>query len=310
MMRSAVLLLPLAALSCGDGRAKEAAAACHELAEAFCARYTTCFPSAYNIQYGDTNLCVERTKINCPSWIDLEGSALTIRNIRECVEAYRGATCAEIFQNNLPAACRPMPGKLPDGASCGVSYQCASTSCVYMQGQPPGCGKCTPRAREGESCLVAECQFGLYCNPGNKRCLVPRAEMMPCNNDNPCKFDLTCKNAGMGMGMCAKVTGENGMCTMGGNECDAPSGHYCNLATRQCKATAYVRPGSPCGNVSGTTTLCLGGTCTGIGMTGMGTCTALVREGGKCDAQQGLYCLPPALCANGTCQITDPVTCR
>jgi hypothetical protein len=61
---------------------------------------------------------------------------------------------------------------------------------------------------------------------------------------------------------------------------------------------SVVAAGQPCGDVGGKSVECTAGTCE------KGVCVARAADGAHCDLVAGPFCLPPALCIQGTCQLS------
>jgi hypothetical protein len=281
--------------------------ACTEFSQSFCGKLFSCLALVVNLAYGDPATCVERQRLTCTPAFGLNGNSTTPQRLRECAQAVAGITCADLANSNVPAACRPVPGQLADGAACGSNAQCRSTYCRAEPGGG-GCGRCTARAKAGESCAATSCEQDLACGR-DQRCAPTMlvGEGATCGGGALCQYPLTCLQ-----GRCVRLLGAGAEC--GGPAmpvCDVYSGLACNLVSRRCEMVHLATPGEPCGLVGNAITLCRGGGSCKVPMgMNMGTCVAPVMDGGMCDPRNNLVCLSPASCTAGTCTVFNPTMCR
>jgi hypothetical protein len=130
-----------------------------------------------------------------------------------------------------------------------------------------------------------------------------------------------------GAGTCQAPLAANSACNPNASLCDATNGYWCTPRSINCTLILFATAGQPCGydTTTGDLTACSGsGACQNISKTtGIGTCTAPVAAGSACDAVNGPFCVPPAVCVTsggadsgadagtmGTCTIHDPSTCN
>jgi hypothetical protein len=120
-------------------------------------------------------------------------------------------------------------------------------------------------------------------------------------------MDLTCQG-----GVCAQPVGFGATCDPVHDGCNLMMGLSCNTITHTCDKVQFGGGGARCGTtIQGRLSPCLGeGICrsSGVGAT-EGVCVAATTDGAACDASTGPACLPPAVCAGGTCRLPAADAC-
>jgi hypothetical protein len=291
----------------GGGGAVAEDQACETYLAVACAFAFRCLPYSSTVIYGDPRTCAERARLVCGRYFFSRGSNLTPRWLLDCAEAYNRIACDDLFSDSLPAACRPVPGQLADGAACGSGIQCRSSYCRL---EASGCGRCVQGKKAGERCAtVQECEPGLLClgSGMDQKCttITYVGEGASCGGANVCRFpSLSCEG-----GRCVKLLGLGEACDPQRSLCNIQSALFCSTASRKCEAIRWAKINEACSRLEGPH--CMGGaTCKiPMGLT-MGTCVAPVRDGEMCDPAKDLVCQAPAGCTAGTCQIHDPSMCR
>jgi len=322
-MRSLCGVALVAAVGCGFSPPGDLA--CSDLAEVRCARQVSCSNgSILSRIYGDLATCQTRLADSCNADRMAPSTGETPSKIESCVIAYGDISCADLFANNLPAACVFL-GKRPMGAGCSFGVQCASGFC--SGDKTSACGHCGPPPAAGASCLSSNCADGQTCVSRTSMCQEVPASGMPCDiNSLPCGSDLYCAgNSDGAKGSCMPAL-QSGGAPCGGPlpGCDSQLGLSCGGITsaRSCGADVYAGDGQPCGPLTdGTTAVCAaGGECyspSGVALSGViGTCKAAAADGQPCDAVFGPPCLTPARCifsgdagTSGVCVLVAAVDC-
>jgi hypothetical protein len=196
----------------------------------------------------------------CASRIAL-GAACTIQRQADpndgCAD---GALC---FEN----VCKPRNHQQQLGQSCRTgSLDCAMGGWCPPLPNDAGYPLCTAQVTAGAACASsAECRAGLRCT--NNVCQPLASAGQQCFAQQQCKDLLTCPlvDAGMGFFACTPLVSPGGNCTASGTTCasgtDNGQGGFCERDA------------------------------------GLGTCSALLAEGGDCGAN--------AQCASGRCLRED-----
>ncbi len=328
-MKRVLWVLPLAAsaaaFACSSVSATQA---CTDLATAVCNKLENCASPLVTQIYGDAPTCTTRSEVSCNSSLALKTTADTPDLVEKCSVAYGTLACADIFQNNAPAACTPQTaGKLGSGATCGANGQCTSNVCQIDP--TSGCGTCIDAVASGQPCKsTSDCQSGLVCSASTATvsvCVTPAASGGTCSTALPivpCAFGLLC-NAGK----CQAPLPTGSACTPNASLCDTSKGDWCTPRGTRCTPVLFAGTGQPCGydGTTGDLTVCsASGACQNISQTtGLGTCTAAAADNAACDVAKGPFCLPPAVCETGngpdagadagtagTCTVHDPSTCK
>jgi hypothetical protein len=301
----------------GGSDAQVVASGCDHAA-ALCAKLDECAPFLLAAAYGDAATCADRLTKACTEQSLSSGSGMTEASILACEASLAGATCGDVFANNLPGCV--FHGTLVSGATCGDNSQCASGFCSLGGNL---CGVCVDKGAAGAACPSGsndECQTGLVCSSG-KICAQPAVVGAACDDaTQPCLTGSFCTTAKT----CALTVGA-------GQDCP---GAYINLGNGTLclgKSTATspqtsvqigtASKGEPCGLIPGDSlppTLCAPGSvaaCTLVsgsiqlfGMPTKGICAAPLDDGHTCTA--GDICQPGAQCISGSCRIPSGRYCQ
>lgn len=299
------LVLTLLGLFGGSGCSGQTPdAACSAGAEASCTWLDRCVPVSLRTLYGDVATCVLRTRLSCLDQF-LPGSNAAPQDIGACTAAVSALSCDE-----LPGAgreCLPKPGARAVGAACGSDWQCQSTFCKKSGDKT--CGSCAARAKIGELCDGAGCEFGSTCVPTSlteRRCVVPTGEGSLCAS-GVCASGLVCDG-----GVCTRPAylGAGSTCDPMRPACDARKGLFCHATTRLCTVVKYPGAGEACGGQQdGSLALCSAGSLCPGGTAGSPVCIGPAKDGEACDLSMNLGCLQPAVCRSGVCTVPDLGTC-
>ncbi len=212
---------------------------------------------------------------------------------------------AQVDQEAFQKACTPVfEGTIADGANCFTDEQCVSQDCetdaaCMMQCCP---GKClapsTPPspAKIGESCAMADCESGAYCQSdmmGNPTtCAAQAATGQPCTDFGGCKSPATCDiDFATGMGVCAVPAAHDAACNpQSFFACDRFD-DVCDATTKKCVTRGLV--GADCSMVG----------CVDYAFCDMATkkCVKKPAEGATCDKADdncagNLVCLDTGKC--------------
>jgi hypothetical protein len=236
---------------------------CSDSAHARCTRYESCSAVWLSEVYADEATCESRVKASCLNSLSAPSNANNPSHNESCATAIPGWSCGDIVIGaNAPAACAQVTGPLATGAACYANGQCQTGFCGFANAS---CGTCMAAPQVGEPCTGPhQCGPGLTC-AGDGKCALFALPGTACGTSQPCAP---------------------------GNQCIGSV----------CKATATaVAAGQPCGNVNGTVTGCLDGSCENQG--GKLVCVARAAPGAACNVTGGPFCQAPALCVGGSCQI-------
>ena len=164
-IRSVVVALTTIVLSCGGSSSGDSSPtpeqACSDAAETLCSAIERCAPFYTALLWPDHATCAERSRLNCPASLKLEGTSATPAAIESCLMAVSSASCGDIFRGI--EACATKPGMLVNGHACAAHAQCQSAFCS-PSGAGDGCGVCADKALSGAACGVDEqCADGQKC---------------------------------------------------------------------------------------------------------------------------------------------------
>lgn len=274
------------------------------LAKAFCEKIAECTVFV-DVAYGDLATCSSRLGAQLEKDIRLPGNTATQAEVDQCAQAVKASTCKDVLSNKLPAVCKKA-GTLADGATCGAGGQCASQAC-HRTTDGGNCGSCGARFAAGATCVENDdCQDGLVCNK-QKKCTAPPKDGEDCSQTD-CEYGLACVS-----GKCAAALGENAACTRttDSDPCDLlGKGLVCLGGS--CTKVGVAKAGQPCGLVGGTKFAVCGSNahCDLADGSAEGVCAAILKEGDACDDAAGKKCLDPAKCVSGKCTMRDPTVCK
>jgi hypothetical protein len=271
---------------------------CDEMTK-YCEKLNMCSSFYLQVGFGDVATCAARLKIECLDSLGAPGTGATAQAWSACFEATGQASCDQFLGIGL-AAC-DFKGSLARGAACGTGAQCQSGYCAKREGQ--GCGTCQPRAAVGGACQSEEaCDFGLYCNSFNNRCVKPGQVGDACNDETRiCLDTLSCKNS-----RCAAAALEGQRC-VDDFSCSFPAGLYCG-AGNLCTKFRIATTGQACGLERQRPTWCAAaGQC--LPNETAGTCRSVTESDGKA-CRTDLDCFEPATCVNRVCRLPNSASCR
>jgi hypothetical protein len=305
------------------GSGADVTKACADLVKERCTHSDACSANhGTQTLYGDEATCEARGQISCLSALDAPGTSATAATTEACAMAGASESCADLLDNNPPAACVPSPGKVATGGACGANGQCQSTFCAIAKNAV--CGTCAPQPKAGDSCATFACGRNLNCDRTTQICVVPAAAGAACSKDETCAAGLSCVGANammMTMGTCQTAGSKAGdMCDPKAQKaptCDRNLGLYCDPVSKACASVTYVGANQPCGVVAGGFGVCTGGgLCVMPAGAKAGTCSAPAADGAACDAMNGPPCLRPAECVvpagstKGVCTLPDAAKCK
>ncbi len=162
------------AVACGSNVSKTdgggSGAGCAALG-AYCDRVEACEPGWMALLgFPDGASCKAYYVAQCNAELVAPQTGLTSSLAQQCGEAIAATSCAA-FLSGMPisSACLPRGGTIPNGGSCGTSWQCASGSCFGNSLTNSGsCGTCVAssplnQACESDDLLGSTCANGLLC---------------------------------------------------------------------------------------------------------------------------------------------------
>lgn len=306
--------------SVADETSVTADKACTDLAAAFCEKASSCAATFVQLEYGDTTTCSTRIKSGCLTGLAAPSTAMTASDTAACAAAAKAGTCAQLLDNDSPAACLPKSGGLADSKPCTADSQCKSAFCA-LDSDKATCGLCAPKPAAGGKCASNNCPAPLKCSEDGT-CNKPVAVGQACSNSIPCAQGGVC----FGMKCVANVATEGAACDpMAGPQCDGTKGLFC--LTKKCVKAKVVAAGAECGFDYDAATMSLrnatlcekAGWCNGVDFAAMppvfkGKCEPAAKDGDACIADsafnKGPGCMEPAECVSGKCQLADNATCK
>ncbi len=336
--------LAVAATGCSSsgGAGASIATACTDVAKTRCNEMSECSLAQENTgtgftvlqDYGDLATCVARQTLNCTNALNAPDNGNTPAQVDKCVAALVGFLCADLFDNQPPAACTPT-GPRASGAPCTFNGQCMSGYCNGTKSSV--CGTCGAPPAAGADCSDSTCTNGERCVAATNECQAPLASGGVCDSGHPCDRGLSCvgqNDKTMTTGLCQTAGMQVGV-ACGGTTlpgCDGTLGLYCGGPTgaKTCMRVIYpgyngsvtadggaiatdggaadggsaappTRAGTPCGALpDGSRVGCVAGDCytaTGVATgSDLGACKPFAADGDACDTTVGPGCLLPARC--------------
>jgi hypothetical protein len=282
------------AVGCGSNASKtdggSSGAGCAAMG-AYCDRLAACAPGWMAISgFPDAASCKTYYVAQCNAELAAPQTGLTSSLAQQCGEVIAAASCGA-FLSRMPfsSACIPRGGTIPNGASCGTSWQCASGSCF---GDSPtnlgSCGTCVPSSLLNQACDSSICADGLHCARTSTSgttpvCTEPVAMGGTCVDTTVCPADGYCDPT---TNVCTKLPAVGQPCnpsavvycdpTQAGALCDAtsstceaipsPDGGGCSTspdAGRACSGVLSVGSAcTPSDDVCAIGSACTGGVCT------------------------------------------------
>jgi hypothetical protein len=323
-----VLGVVLGLAACGGSTSSPsgptAAAACADVANAYCSEFAKCSPLGMAEDYASASSCVTRRTELCENSLAAPGTGATPATTESCVTAYASYSCPDFLDDVVPAACKPVAGTGATGAPCAFAAQCQSAYCATAKGAM--CGTCQAAPGSGSPCASVNCPTGLHCAASTETCTTYGAAGAACavNGDCGAGFDCVGSDAATNaMGKCtAEVETADATCDHAlktGAGCDPTMSLFCGKDDK-CDAYGSAASGQACAYVNGamTYTYCTAGAQCLISTPGVGTCAGPAMDGAACDTASDDGCLPPATCIGstvdggvmGTCQIASAGTCH
>jgi hypothetical protein len=138
-------------------------------------------------------------------------------------------------------------------------------------------------------------------------CAAYGAEGAMCGASLPCRPDLGCVG-----GVCGTPSPLGTACKTSA-ECNQLQGQFCNPETLACQTVTFSQAAGPCGLVNGQLVLCAGpgALCSGDEVSPyQGMCVAHASDGESCDVDAGPLCDVGSACVGGSCQVSDPASCK
>lgn len=248
---------------------------------AYCDRLAACAPGWIAISgFPDIATCKSYSVAQCNAELAAPQTGLTSSLAQQCGEAIAATSCAA-FLSGMPIsnACIPRGGTIPNGGSCGTSWQCASGSCFGASLSNLGsCGTCAASSLLNQACDSSPCADGLLCartptSGTTPVCTEPVAMGGACVDTTVCPSDGYCDPT---TNVCTKLPGVGQPCTPNAViYCDpTQAAALCDATSSTCEAITPPDggcfPSPDAGNV----------------------CSGVLREGAAC--------MPSDLCAIGT----------
>jgi hypothetical protein len=280
---------------------------------------------------------VSRFRTVCTNGLSAPGTGITAGFLDGCTAAIgNNASCTSA----IPQCVAPA-GSLANGAACGSDDQCQSTHCA-ITGSSSGdggatvvasCGVCAPTIADGAPCAPtdtcvegdqcvngvcgkqttstggtgplgsacqgdSDCATPNHCDFTQGVCAAPGAAGSPCTLAADCAAGLICTSGQQ----CEAPVASGGACVGG----DCASGLGCNTTTHKCGSITFAAAGAPCDKDG---VLCDRGTC--IVSSAGGVCPNILADGAPCDSgSTTTACDDFAQCISGTCQVSNPASCK
>lgn len=221
---------------------------------------------------------------------------------RNCVEAIRTRTCSTLasVQKSVESACDPVfKGATAEGGGCLVDDECTPGNTCDLEmcmGSSACClGKCVKEPAAvalGGDCSMNPCEESAYCKVtddgmGNVTsvCEKRAANGQPCASIGGCEPGLRCNVSGDGN--CYKLSDEGGQCNPNLQEGGCLRvDNYCSPTDKKC--VKLPGAGQPCTEN--------GMECLPYAICVAGTCQTRPTEGQDCDQAMGPPCLGSLSC--------------
>ena len=297
----------------GTVNAGEAAKACTDVVAAQCGILAQCLPEFLQYLYGDVDTCKTRESINCAATFSLAGTSRSPDKTEGCAQAVTGLTCDQYLTGTPPDACKTMPGTLANGAACSATSQGAQCASGHCNIQASICGACSDGPATGAQCIdSSDCADTDVCvgatDTALGQCAIAVGPGAACDAAHGCEPGYYCSG-----GVCAANKAVGAACTTQ-DECNGVREQICDIGgSNTCVAIQFAAAGQPCGLVNNVYVGCaaLGACVVATATATQGTCQAAPKDGAACGTgAQAVSCLPPAVCDNGVCKISDPLACK
>ena len=301
----------------GEGLSADLDSAATQLTEVVCSRVDQCFKEAAAL-FGLAN-CEEATNTALtnqvmPVWqaaIDKGTAVYKGDKLTTCLNTAKSLGCEQTLSGLPPECSEVIEGQVELGGACENDIECQGTATCDIE---EACaGTCIARAKEGESCDTADCEFGFACDDDDV-CTAPPGAGTPCGGTTGinCVIGLVCGGAtDTEAGTCQELTVFQ---TQGeGQVCDTETLKYCKSGlfcvakgegmniTAECSKP--FKSGGPCSfgfpNACPSDEYCL------LKEASVnGTCNKLPVLGETClpdAAAFGIKCAPGLLCPGESC---------
>ena len=279
----------LAALAggCGSGATSgpDAATACADYATEVCTAAQKCEPGVLQYFYpAGLPSCISTSKLGCAASIGAPHSGATPALFQQCGRALAAMTCTEYLSASNDPSCLPHGGAIPQGGSCGDSWQCATGRCAVTGA---GCGSCVAQVGLGAPCRAIECADGLVCAASTRGstssvCSKPVSLGEPCFDSNRLSRQRRLRHRQRHL---RSVAGRRPGLRHDEHVCDVSQGlSLCDPYLALCEAPADpVAPGQRCGWLSVTSPyVACNGLCVLTPGSNAGTCFSALAEGQAC----------------------------
>jgi hypothetical protein len=293
----------------GSGPGSDVATACAAYASKVCAIDQTCAPGVFQfLNVHGMVSCLSTVTLDCQASIEAPHSGATPALFEQCGNAFAAMTCAQYESSVRDPSCLPHGGTIPEGGSCGDSWQCASGRC---NGTGSGCGTCVAQVGLGAACSGIECADGLVCGvptPGSGLvCVVPASLGDPCGDSSVCPGNSGC---GATSGTCDPLPANGEACNTMYTFCDFSQGlSLCDPYLALCEPPAApAEPDQACGYLTATSPYVpCDGYCALTPGSNAGACFSIIEQGQPCTSAD--LCDYDLQCLGGVCVPVGPTTC-
>jgi hypothetical protein len=282
------------------------ASVCATWAHAQCEKEEGCTADAwFRSAYRDREDCARLNEYNCRQQLSEPSFLQSARTRAQCAAELEEQTCDD-WLYEIPNACFPSSGSLPDYSACHSDEECVLYS-ICSKSDKEYCGRCEPLMiiDDGQSCPQSKhtsCELESECFRGS--CVERTPEGRPCGTDLPhCEYGTVC----MG-GSCIIGVGYPGYSCADSESCNARLGQ-CSSSGGVCVSLQPALAGSPCGKDShGLQPQCVdGSSCSG---TESAVCELRLPIGSDCDPSGTQICAAPSYCVDRKCRLMKPSDCR
>jgi hypothetical protein len=310
---AAAVMMAAVAAGCGSGASSDSgptvATVCAAYAKNVCSIAETCEPGVFQYLYSHgLSSCLSTSTLDCEASIGAPGSGATPALFEQCGSTLAAMTCAQYYSAVNDPSCLPHGGTIPDGGSCGDSWQCASGRCNVTGS---GCGTCVAQAGLGAACTGIECADGLVCaaSAGGSGLVCSQQVSLgqACFDSNVCPGNAGC---GATSGTCDPLPGAGEACNTMYTFCDFSQGlSLCDPYLALCEAPGgLAEPDQACGYLTATSPyVACDGYCTVNPGSNAGTCFSVVEQGQPCTSAD--LCDYDLQCQGGVCVPVGPTTC-
>ncbi len=308
----------VAAVACGTSPSTDPAGmACDALVDSSNAVAVRCGGRSIPAEYKS------RFRTYCVAWLGYPGQGITPQSLSDCAAVYGASDC----HGSQGAQCWKS-GSLADGSACNATSQCKSGWCE-IPSTADHCGTCVPTVPNGQSCATPGtrcmqassctkgicvgyntvdaggdcsnsadvCKRGLGCEA--QKCIALEGLGSACTSTASCQDGLVCSAK-----VCAKPLALQADCSQAMDGCAV--GNECDVTTKKCVSTSFVKPGQPCGFLTTGMAVCFIGQCQLDSQKTTGTCPAVIPDGQRCGSSD--HCDYGSRCTNNlVCVLSDTV---